>query len=413
VDVSDPTSPSSVGGCSTGSSAYGAWIAGDYAYVADYTNGLQVIDISDPTTPVVVAGFDSLSYSVDVDVAGDYAYVADGNHGMTVFDISNPLSPVRVARVPTGSFGRNIDVDGDHAYVAAEFGGVYIFDISDPTNPTLACTYDTYGIATGVAVDGDYLYIADMNAGVQVLDITDPSSPVWAGTCGVTDEIRDLALSGDHVYVVDYNAGFFAYQISQSLYDHSRNVVTSTLITDAPAGSMTHIRVTPTYTDSIYWEVSFDGGTVFYEEYEFGIWHELYFPLPGAELVWRATLRHNGGSARPACSNLVIEWRDALTGVDDQELPSRFAMRGNSPNPFNPTTEIAFDLPVPARVRLAVYAVDGRCVAVLEDGPLSPGRHKATWQGRDSAGNDLPSGVYFARLEAGKERAVHKMVLLK
>ncbi len=83
------------------------------------------------------------------------------------------------------------------------------------------------------------------------------------------------------------------------------------------------------------------------------------------------------------------------------------------PNPFNASTSIAFDLPMTADVRLSVYSSGGRLVSTLRDGVMSPGPHDVRWDGRDATGSELPSGVYFVRLEVGEELAVHKMVLLK
>jgi len=104
---------------------------------------------------------------------------------------------------------------------------------------------------------------------------------------------------------------------------------------------------------------------------------------------------------------------DDGSGVDDSVTPAAFTLRGNSPNPFNPSTRIAFDLPETADVRLEVYSAAGRRVATLIDRVVEAGRHHVAWQGRDASGRALPSGVYFARLVAGEEIAEHRMVLLK
>ncbi|MCK4680586.1 T9SS type A sorting domain-containing protein, partial [bacterium] len=106
-------------------------------------------------------------------------------------------------------------------------------------------------------------------------------------------------------------------------------------------------------------------------------------------------------------------WIALATGADDTELSSVLTIRGNAPNPFNPTTSIAYDLPESGRVRLDVFSAAGDLVVTIEDGFREAGRHEAVWKGVDAAGRALPSGVYFARLEAGTETAVHKMVLLK
>jgi hypothetical protein len=106
-------------------------------------------------------------------------------------------------------------------------------------------------------------------------------------------------------------------------------------------------------------------------------------------------------------------WVALGTGVDDSELPAAVAIRGNAPNPFNPMTSIAYDLPESGHVRLDVFSAAGDLVVTIEDGFREAGRHHVIWRGVDAAGRALPSGVYFAQLQAGEECAVHKMVLLK
>ncbi len=104
----------------------------------------------------------------------------------------------------------------------------------------------------------------------------------------------------------------------------------------------------------------------------------------------------------------------STTGVaDDPFIPGAFALRGNFPNPFNPTTRITFDLPDAAEVRLDIYSASGRRMATLVEGVMVPGRHDVLWRGLGAGGRTVPSGVYFARLEAGGETANHKMILLK
>jgi hypothetical protein len=83
------------------------------------------------------------------------------------------------------------------------------------------------------------------------------------------------------------------------------------------------------------------------------------------------------------------------------------------PNPFNPTTTLAFTLEAAMDVRLAVYGLDGRLVRVLAAENRSAGRHTVTWDGRDEAGRALASGVYVGSLEAGGERRTRRLTLVK
>ena len=85
----------------------------------------------------------------------------------------------------------------------------------------------------------------------------------------------------------------------------------------------------------------------------------------------------------------------------------------NAPNPFNPSTTIRFSLPAREHVGLAIYAADGALVRMLVDEARDRGTHNVSWDGRDSAGNPVGSGVYFYRLTAGKFSDSRKMVLLK
>ncbi len=111
---------------------------------------------------------------------------------------------------------------------------------------------------------------------------------------------------------------------------------------------------------------------------------------------------------------LSVVW-PVISGAGDEQdgLPSRLALGENFPNPFNPKTTINFDLPRESRVDLAVYDITGRKVATLVNDVLDPGRHTIIWLGRDDAGRQAASGVYFYRLKSGDEVLSRKMILVK
>ncbi|MFO7581922.1 multicopper oxidase domain-containing protein [Guyparkeria sp.] len=101
-----------------------------------------------------------------------------------------------------------------------------------------------------------------------------------------------------------------------------------------------------------------------------------------------------------------------LVGVDD--APPVLSIKQSYPNPFNPSTRIDFEVPTQARTRLDIYDVAGRRIATLVDDMLPAGSQSVTWDGRDSKGEGVASGVYFYRLSvAGQQSLVRKMVLLK
>jgi predicted outer membrane repeat protein len=102
------------------------------------------------------------------------------------------------------------------------------------------------------------------------------------------------------------------------------------------------------------------------------------------------------------------------TAVDPPTpLPRRLALERNVPNPFNPRTEIAFDLPRTSHVQLRVFDLRGRLVRVLFEGDLPGGHHVEIWNGVDGQGRSVASGTYFYELLADGQRRVRKMGLLK
>ncbi len=98
-----------------------------------------------------------------------------------------------------------------------------------------------------------------------------------------------------------------------------------------------------------------------------------------------------------------------LTGIEEKEkIPLDYTLEDNYPNPFNPTTIISYQLPVGSRVTLKVYDVLGRQIKSLVDERQDAGSHSITFDG-----TNLPSGVYFYRLQAGSYNATRKLMLLK
>jgi hypothetical protein len=112
-----------------------------------------------------------------------------------------------------------------------------------------------------------------------------------------------------------------------------------------------------------------------------------------------------------------IVFSNSPTGVDDgssgEILPDKIKLGQNYPNPFNPVTRIEFTLARPALATLEIYNIIGNKVCTLVDEFLAPGATVVEWHGKDSRGNDVPSGVYFYRLSCDGESKSKKMLLLR
>ena len=101
------------------------------------------------------------------------------------------------------------------------------------------------------------------------------------------------------------------------------------------------------------------------------------------------------------------------TPVDEGDAPSVMTISGIQPNPFNPTTEIAFELSAAGGVRLDIYDAKGGLVRRLVNETLPAGRHAVTWDGADDHGRRAPSGVFVADLQSGGADVKRKLVMLK
>ena len=101
-----------------------------------------------------------------------------------------------------------------------------------------------------------------------------------------------------------------------------------------------------------------------------------------------------------------------------KKMPSSYELSGNYPNPFNPSTNIRFYLPVEAAVRLIVHNILGQEIATIAHGDFAAGSHTVIWDGKTGNGIPAPSGMYFYRIEAkGVDGSmfndVQSMVLIK
>jgi hypothetical protein len=100
------------------------------------------------------------------------------------------------------------------------------------------------------------------------------------------------------------------------------------------------------------------------------------------------------------------------TNITFKAAPATFALHPAYPNPFNPFTNLSFTLPEAVSYRLNVYNVAGQLVRSYESVGTA-GLNVVRWDGKDNAGNDVSSGVYFYKLIAGSFSATQKMVMMK
>ncbi len=140
-------------------------------------------------------------------------------------------------------------------------------------------------------------------------------------------------------------------------------------------------------------------GLLFYNDFSWGanVLNPPYHPEP------------DGGEV------MFMELQIGYGGVTDDpgQTPAPAILAQNWPNPFNPRTSISFELLQAGPARLDIFDLRGRAVKTLLDKELGTGTHSLDWDGTDSRGAPVASGVYFYRLSAGGASSSRKMLLLK
>ncbi|MCD4691414.1 MAG: T9SS type A sorting domain-containing protein [Calditrichales bacterium] len=110
---------------------------------------------------------------------------------------------------------------------------------------------------------------------------------------------------------------------------------------------------------------------------------------------------------------LTTEQSSSSTFIPDGNIPQNYSLHQNYPNPFNPATTINYDLPKTSNVVLRVYDLIGQEVKTLVNDIQTAGEKSVVWNGRNSAGQIVSSGVYIYSLQAGNEVHSRKMIFAR
>ncbi|MBD3312656.1 hypothetical protein GF352_04360 [archaeon] len=242
IDVSDPENAFVTNGyLNTGGFAIDVSIVDNYAYLITRDNGLFIVDVSDPTVrplPVISnvspvgdrGGYPSSG--IGVFVSGDYAYIANSIEGMDIVDISDPANPVSISNTDLETF--DVFVSGDYAYIASFDEGLFIVDVSDPFNPAVVSQVPgLFGGALGgsreVFVNNGKAYVADSDNGLGIIDVSDPINPDYIGHFGFGN-IHSVFVSDGYVYFTNY--------LSKEMYAIDAEMHPATYIEDFDIGDV-------------------------------------------------------------------------------------------------------------------------------------------------------------------------------
>jgi hypothetical protein len=377
VDISNPENPAEVGSCSFQGEATALTIDGDYAYIAAGEDGLRILNISDPEEPFEASFYDYYR-CYDVAIKDDFAYLTGFRIYFSVIDISDPTDPVLVDTCWTEGSSRNVAVVGDYLYVTVglsdlmgpEWGNLNIYDISNPSNLEPVGQLETEYLLKTVLVEDNIAYVYYLgdignngpeSAGILIVDVSEPANPQLLAeyelnyNCYVYPDVDDLVIIDDVLIVTNSLEGLHFIDVS----DPEHPFESEHLFTPGIASGL----------------AVFDHYTCVADYSNFGIYDcSEYFSVP----------------------------------YDKPDAPEVYTLLTNYPNPFNSSTTITYNLPHPEDMSLIVYDQLGREVSNLFEGHNQAGMHSVAM-----SADELPSGLYFIRLEAEGKVDVRKIVLLR
>jgi hypothetical protein len=379
----------------TSTHAFVSWFLPSDGSIGSEDTGLVVVyDLSDPTFPVPSHTFyafmgASIGYFA---IHGEYAHTDLGSFhwptgdlaaahvnmykdgclrgdvlyaiewdGFRVYDLSIPDMPTPVGDDYLQTHHFSTLVQGGN-YLYAFSSDLYIFDLLDPLAPVQQSTVSLSEYIRGGTVADGILYLAG-STGLLIYDLATPTNPTLLSQLALGD-CRDVAVSGETAYVTSDDAGLVAVDVSEASLP--------VLLGYFHAGS--DAKVVKTGNGYVY----------ALSEHELTVL-ELQCPSP--------------------------------SGVGNGTLPDNLSPKMHFvppyPNPFNPVTNLRFELDQAGPVELAIFDGAGRLLRTLVNEYRESGSHIVQWDGRDETGAVVSAGIYFARARSLDGVTIHKLALIK
>jgi hypothetical protein len=201
-------------------------------------------------------------------------------------------------------------------------------------------------------------------------------------------------------------AGLTLEQVGSALLPYILGAVTQAQA--AAGGALVYSDGTPVVVDDSDHDLSMDGFD--WDDYYYygGLWNRA-----GGRL-WVQSYANCFPAKWTQYVNSHWTYMGALSTVDDNNITAEnFELKGNYPNPFNPTTKIRFSNDRSSNVKVTVYSLKGEKVATIMNKQVNAGTYDVSWNGKSTNGKVVPSGMYLYDVESDGRRLQGKMLFLK
>ncbi|GEM_PF-3192928 len=438
--------------------------------------GILVFDLSDPRNPVLLSSYQTkFGNHAKVALKDTLAFLSvyNGSESVHIINYANPSSPELIGTY--GDKSTMVVAVDEYIMYTELLSDLHVVDIHDPRNPTLIGIFDEfrYWAPKVMIPQGDHLYTTDLYGNTVVFDVSDPQNPLFLENFMTpSSSAENLFIVDDSIFLADryglmivripygeppaipvsfdIKPGSCPNPLNWKINPHGKAVLPAAILGsdefDVHDIDVSSIRLlddlaavrygyedvaTPPDTNSGDCTCS-EGGADGYcdltikfdkrsileklhalpeaEQYALTITGLLVSgeQIEGHDCVHPVGRDANGsdaaGPVADGGSDKARPLVDAAEGV---------TIRGNYPNPFNPTTGISFYLPEASRVTLDIYNSAGQRIITLADQYYAAGDHTVAWDGRSTSGRHVYSGVYFCRIRTGATTVTKKMVLLR
>ena len=422
-----------------------SWQVSPYIYVCGGTvtqgfgnsGGVAIYNVSNPESPVLVGRY-AARYVHDVYVRNDTMYCSNinNNQGVDIVSVANKSTPVRIKAFTYPNAGtHNIWLSDDSKFIFTtdEISppGQNIFRAHDARNfNTIIVNAGTYKSPTGGSnpvvhnayIKSHWAIIAHYTEGVKIVDVTEPydlvevgaydtftgsggSAPSYNGCWGVYPYYPSGKIVASNIPIVFDNSPTNNGKLMVFTFNHARAGTVYGTIRDAQTQAPianAEVKALDYYNKS---RRSSANGTYRIRTVQ-GTNKRFVFSATGYRAdTLTLSVPENGDSIQ-----VDVALFSATSRTNLPSAPSEFQLHQNYPNPFNPTTTITYQLPQVCDVRLEVFDVMGRSVAVLINEKQSAGTHSVLLNATQFS---LASGVYFYRLSAGGRTETKRMTLIK
>lgn len=319
-------------------------------------NDLALVEVSNPFSPRLLYIYDTHVFEPDAVLVGNYVLVAEGSWGLNLLELlpSNELAFVSNFQVAGSAIA--LEIKDNYAILGAGRGGLQILDISDVKNAFIVSSLqDDRLIANRIAVGSDYVAVTGKSKSFFIVDISNVYEPKLTAYLEVDDFIENMAAYGHALFIED-TKGIKLYDIS----DLETPVLVSSF---SPPGWALGLEV----SDSFVYVA--DYSSMF-------------------------ALRYKGENP-------------------DIPIPENYKLNQNYPNPFNSSTIISFEVPQYGHIEICIYNILGQKVKTLTNEYYPEGEYTISWDGTDSNGNRMATGIYFYQLKGTGIKSAKKMLLLK